>query len=61
MTQDIYNKPILYTKDISEVLNLTANTIQSTRWKENSGCPIKKRGKYLAAEAKDFWKWYRGN
>ncbi|PIQ90220.1 MAG: hypothetical protein COV71_05880 [Candidatus Omnitrophica bacterium CG11_big_fil_rev_8_21_14_0_20_41_12] len=61
MTTNILEKPILYTEDIAEILRITRNTIQSKRWKESSGCPLRKKGKCLSALRDDFWKWYKDN
>lgn len=61
MITNIFEKPVLFTEDIAAILNLKPNTIQSKRWKESSGCPIRKKGKYLSVLRDDFLKWYKTN
>ena len=61
MTKDILEKPILFTEDMAEILRIKPNTIQSKRWQESSGCPIRKKGKYLSSMAKEFWAWHKTN
>jgi hypothetical protein len=61
MTTNILEKPILYTEDVAEILRITKNTIQSKRWKESSGCPIRRKGKCLSVRKDDFWRWFNNN
>jgi hypothetical protein len=50
---------VLTVEQIAEILRITRNTVQSTRWKQRSRCPLLKRGKRLYAISADFWKWFR--
>src|SRR5437762_1567642 len=50
---------VLTVEQISQILRVSRNTIQSTRWKQSSRCPLIKRGKRIYAVSTDFWKWFR--
>lgn len=51
---------ILTVEQISEILEISRNTIQRRNWRERTGCPLRKVGKRLYAFATEFYKWMKG-
>ena len=51
---------ILTVEEISEILEVSRNTIQRKGWRDRTGCPIRKIGKRLYALATEFHRWMRG-
>ncbi len=50
---------ILRVEEISEILGISINTIQSKRWRIRTGCPLFKKGKRLYAYSDEFYKWFK--
>lgn len=51
---------ILTVEEISDILEISRNTIQRRNWRERTGCPVRKIGKRLYALAGEFYKWMKG-
>jgi len=53
-TQDI-----MVAEEICEILRIRPNTLHSKRWREASGIPVFRQGKYLFTYRKKFDNWYQ--
>jgi len=51
---------LLTVEEISDILHIAKNTIQSRRWRDKSGCPLRKKGKRLYSLHSEFWSWFKG-
>ena len=50
---------VLTVEDVANILGISKNTIQRKSWRERTGCPLGKIGKYLLVLTKDFEEWIR--
>jgi|GEM_PF-1955949 len=49
----------LSVEEIAKILRIRPNTIQSSRWKKSSGCPLIRLGKRLLSPVADFRRWVK--
>jgi len=50
---------LLTVEEMSNILHISKNTIQSRRWKDKSGCPLIKKGKRIYSISSRFWDWFK--
>jgi len=50
---------LLTVEEMSNILHISKNTIQSRRWKDKSGCPLIKKGKRIYSINSRFWDWFK--
>ena len=51
---------IMKAGEICEILNISLNTLYDWRYREKSGIPVFRQGKYLFAYRNKFGNWYNG-
>lgn len=52
------DRDVLTAQEVAKILHIKPNTIHSKRWKEKTGCPLRKHGKRLLSPALEFWEWF---
>ena len=48
---------LLTTEEISEILKVSLNTVQTRDWRKQNGCPLFRIGKRSYALETAFWEW----
>jgi len=55
----VTKEDVLTTNEIAAILRLAVSTVQRKSWREQTGCPLKKRGKRLYVLVEDFRRWLK--
>lgn len=51
---------IVWVEEIASMIGVTKNTIQRKKWRDKTGCPIRKKGKKLYCIRTELDSWLKG-
>lgn len=48
---------IIWSEEIASILNIDVKTLYDNRWKNRTGCPIRRYGGRIGAKREEFFDW----